>query len=269
MAHKTLIDGTAYEVKGGRTLVDGTGYSIKGGRTLVDGTGYDISFLSGILASDIAVGSSVYLMENGTAAEYMVVHQGLPSSMYDASCDGCWLLRKDRYEKRQWNSSDSNSYKDSTIHSYLNSTFLGLFDSGTQDAIKEVKIPYVNGTANSSVASGANGLAAKIFLLSDYEVGFTTDDNRYIPVVGAKLSYFSSGTGTAACNLRMVIVDGLAVSWWLRDPMTLNTTYARNVMNSGSCGGDTCSKRSGIRPAFVLPSTAVFDETTMLLKGVA
>lgn len=47
MAHKTLIDGTAYEVKGGRTLIDGTGYSIKGGRTLIGGTGYSISFFNG------------------------------------------------------------------------------------------------------------------------------------------------------------------------------------------------------------------------------
>lgn len=44
MAHKTLIDGTAYEITGGKTLIDGTAYSIKGGRTLIDGTGYDISF---------------------------------------------------------------------------------------------------------------------------------------------------------------------------------------------------------------------------------
>lgn len=44
MAHKTLIDGTSYEVTGGRTLVDGTGYDITGGKTLVDGTGYDVSF---------------------------------------------------------------------------------------------------------------------------------------------------------------------------------------------------------------------------------
>lgn len=44
MAHKTLVDGTAYAIKGGRTLIDGTGYSIKKGRTLVDGTWYDISF---------------------------------------------------------------------------------------------------------------------------------------------------------------------------------------------------------------------------------
>lgn len=44
MAGKTLVNGTAYEVKGGRTLINGTGYSIKGGRTLVDGTAYEISF---------------------------------------------------------------------------------------------------------------------------------------------------------------------------------------------------------------------------------
>lgn len=44
MAHKTLVGGTAYEIKGGRTLAGGTGYSIRKGRTLVGGTGYDISF---------------------------------------------------------------------------------------------------------------------------------------------------------------------------------------------------------------------------------
>lgn len=42
MAHKTRINGTAYEISGGRTLVNGTGYSVESGRTLVNGTGYDI-----------------------------------------------------------------------------------------------------------------------------------------------------------------------------------------------------------------------------------
>lgn len=44
MAHRTLIDGTAYEVSRGKTLVDGTAYSIKKGNTLVDGTAYEIGF---------------------------------------------------------------------------------------------------------------------------------------------------------------------------------------------------------------------------------
>ena len=44
MAHKTLVNGAAYDVQGGKCLVNGTVYSIKKGRTLIGGTGYDITF---------------------------------------------------------------------------------------------------------------------------------------------------------------------------------------------------------------------------------
>lgn len=44
--HKTLINGTAYEVKGGKCMVNGTVYNILKGRTLIDGTGWDITFPS-------------------------------------------------------------------------------------------------------------------------------------------------------------------------------------------------------------------------------
>ena len=47
MRHKTLVNGMAYEVKGGKCLVNGTVYSIKKGRTLINGTGYDIKFQNG------------------------------------------------------------------------------------------------------------------------------------------------------------------------------------------------------------------------------
>lgn len=46
MAHKTLVNGTAYEVNGGKCLVNGTAYDIKKGRTLINGTGEDIVFSS-------------------------------------------------------------------------------------------------------------------------------------------------------------------------------------------------------------------------------
>ena len=45
MAHKTLVNGTAYEITGGVTLVAGVSYSIKNGKALIGGTAYDISFL--------------------------------------------------------------------------------------------------------------------------------------------------------------------------------------------------------------------------------
>lgn len=44
MAHKTKINGTAYEVTGGTTQINGTKYQIGGGRTVVKGTGYDVPF---------------------------------------------------------------------------------------------------------------------------------------------------------------------------------------------------------------------------------
>lgn len=43
-AHKTLVGGTAHEIKSGRCLINATGHKIKKGRTLIDGTGYDIKF---------------------------------------------------------------------------------------------------------------------------------------------------------------------------------------------------------------------------------
>lgn len=53
MAHKVMIGGTVYEVKGGKCLVNGTGYTIQKGRTLVNGTGYDVSFAGGPIAVTI------------------------------------------------------------------------------------------------------------------------------------------------------------------------------------------------------------------------
>ena len=42
---KTLVNGTAYDVKGGKCLVNGTVYNIKKGRTLINGTGYVLSLI--------------------------------------------------------------------------------------------------------------------------------------------------------------------------------------------------------------------------------
>lgn len=182
--------------------------------------------------------------------------------MYDDSCNGAWLLMKDVYEERQWNSSDSNSYKASTVHSYLNGTFLNLFDSNIKDTIKQVKIPYVNGTGGSAVASGVNGLPAKIFLLSGYEVGFTDSDGgewSSFPADGGKLSYFGYGTGTPAKNKRIAKLNGSGSNWWLRSPYANETFGVWNVDSNGHYGGSGASNLNGVRPAFILPFDTQVD----------
>ena len=209
----------------------------------------------------LAVGSSVYLNVGGVRTEFLVVHQGLPSSMYDASCNGTWLLMKDIYEERAWHSSPFNKYESSDIHAYLNSTFLNLFDSEIRDVIKQVKLPYrKNGGYGGIDQSGANGLSANIFLLSGYEVGWTTRNSDHFPVDGAKLDYFESGGGTSADKKRIANLNGSAGYWWLRSPRTDGTNSVWYVNSYGRYYASTASSSYGIRPALVLPSDAIVDD---------
>lgn len=76
MAHKTKINGTNYEVSGGKTLIGGTAYKITGGRTLIDGTAYAISFVAKPEAStlnDCSWETISEVSESGQAANYWSV----------------------------------------------------------------------------------------------------------------------------------------------------------------------------------------------------
>ena len=226
--------------------------------------------VTGVLASSLAVGSTVKLMEGGTAVEYLVVNQGIPenSSLYDANCDGTWLLRKDIHSNRQWDPSYVNKYESSAINTWLNGEFFNTLGSAEQAAIKQVKIPYrKNGGSGGSDQSGANGLSCKVFLLSCYELGWTTSNSSMYPVDGAKLDYFIAGS--AGKSLRIAYLNGTVNVWWTRSPYASGTSNAWFIQTDGNSNSSGASSSYGIRPALVLPSNALFDETTMLLKGVA
>lgn len=201
-----------------------------------------------------AVGSIVKIKVNGAAKDFIIVHQGKPSSVYDDSCNGTWLLMKDIYTTYTFG--NNNSYKDSSIHTYLNGTFYNLIDSDIRAAIKQVKIPYLNGTGggDGSLATGANGLSTKVFLLSGYEVGWTTSDDRNFPKDGIRLAYFGSGSGG---NSKRVAYNGSSADrWWLRSPHTNNHGSVWAVNTEGSYDAGRWNYHSdGVRPALILPST--------------
>ena len=225
---------------------------------------------TGIQAGTLAVGSTVKLMEGGTAVEYLVVNQGIPSnsSLYDASCDGTWLLRKDIHSKRQWNTSNANIYETSAINTWLNGDFFNSLGSVERASVKQVKIPYLKGGGTGTIQSGANGLPCKIFLLGGYELGWTTSDAAEFPVDGAKLDYFPSGS--EGDGKRMRTFNGSNALWYTRSQIVSTTTALWCVAAVGTYGDlDEPIYSGGIIPALILPKTAVFDETTMLLKGVA
>lgn len=209
-----------------------------------------------VTLSSKAIGSTIKLKVNGSAKDFIVVHQGKPSSVYDDSCNGTWLLMKDIYENRQWHRTNTNDYAGSTTHSYLNDNFYNLIDSEIRAAIKQVKIPYQKGTGWGSLATGENGLSTKVFLLSGYEVGWA---HSALPKDGAKLDYFGSGSGG---NSKRVAYNGSnAAIWWLRSPYTVNRDTAWTVLTDGSCDNNSCEQNTyGVRPALILPSALLVSD---------
>ena len=212
-----------------------------------------------VTLSSKAIGSTIKLKVNGSARNFIVVHQGKPSSVYDDSCNGTWLLMQDIYENRAWHSSNTNDYANSTIHSYLNSTFLNLFESNIKNAIKQVKLPYRKGSGTSTtVTSGSNGLSAKIFLLSATETSF---DFSYMPSgEGAELAYFKGCADNSSDSKRVAYLNGSATYWWLRSPYCGSSRSALYVYSNGGWGSASCSNSYGIRPALILPSTLLVSD---------
>lgn len=211
--------------------------------------------MANVKLSTKAVGGTVKIKVNGAAKDFIIVHQGKPSSAYDDSCNGVWVVMKDIYTTSTFGS--NNSYKDSGITSYLNSTFYNLIDSDIRAVIKQVKLPYTNGTGSGgSVASGASGFSTKVFLLSGTEVGFS--GVSYMNTEGAKLSYFDSASKRIAYN------GSSAAVWWLRSPHTYNTNDIWCVKSGGSYDNWRYSHSYGVRPAFILPSElSVSDDGTV------
>lgn len=212
-----------------------------------------------VTLSSKAIGSTIKLKVNGSAKDFIVVHQGKPSSVYDDSCNGTWLLMKDIYENRQWHSSNTNDYANSTIHSYLNSTFLNLFESNIKNAIKQVKLPYRKGSGTSTtVTSGSNGLSAKIFLLSATETSFNFS---YMPSgEGAELAYFKGCADNSSDSKRVAYLNGSAAYWWLRSPYCNYFNFAMYVNSDGDWYRNYCSSSYGVRPALILPSTLLVSD---------
>ena len=132
MAHKILIGGTAYEVKGGKCLVNGTAYSIKKGRTLIGGTGYDITFAPPPIP---VKGDLITMNLDGTSRLYRVL------SVNGNVCKvlGMWDDFERRYngtsKTTTFGSITAQKYEGSTLDTYLNTTWYNTLSTEAKNAI--------------------------------------------------------------------------------------------------------------------------------------
>lgn len=226
---------------------------------------------SGITLTSMNVGDTVKIRENGELVDYLIVHKGLPSDMYDKSCDGVWVLRKYLIdEPTRWDGTDRNDsfndYENSDVNERLNGEFLDKFDLKTRSLIKNVKIPYRPGDGTSDIVlDKENGMITKIFLLSYREVGLPISYDS-VALDGAKLDYFDDDDSRIAMRS-----NNSSRRWWLRTPtIVYSSAPGTNNKRVWAVGSDGNAKDSYIydpympenkhdRPAFILPYNIKVD----------
>ena len=123
------------------------------------------------------IGEKVFFDVDNIRTEWIIVHQGLPGDMYDASCFGTWLLCNSTRFTGSYKSSGTG-YANSDSQIYLEDTFFRMINADIKSLIKRVRIPYM-GTESFPMEEdrkeGADGLAAKVFLPSITELNGTLD----------------------------------------------------------------------------------------------
>ena len=239
MAHKTLINGTAYTVKGGRDLIAGTGYAKKQGKTLIDGTEHAISF--GIPLSTITPGAILYLNESGNPVPFYIAKHDYESGLNGAG--RTLVVRKNCYAQYKFGA-HYNTYAGSEADVWLNDTWLKLLDADVQAAISKTKFYYTPGNGNDTVTT----LQRAVFLLSVTELGKSESNAN---TEGTALS-------SAVCSqLAIAYRNGSAVTQWTRTPCKNFTRHAYYMDTYGDLYYTLCTDSLGSRPAFTLPSTTV------------
>ena len=219
-----------------------------------------------VALSTLAVGSTIKIIESGATADYLVVHQGRPSTVYDGSCIGTWVMRVDCPVLRMLNATNESVYAGGPTDTYLNGDFYNSLDSAARSAVKQVKIPYVDGNGKTgTLKTGSSGLLRRVFVASGKELRLESQALRRMYDVGAMLSYFNSHSSDAA---RIANWNGAPTQYWCRDPAKEYTTNMWMVGNNGRLAEAGASNWKAVRPVMVLNNAALVGADSGILKGV-
>lgn len=260
------IEGVSRAAKAGYIGISGVARKVKNGYIGVSGVARQF-YQAGTPLSALAVGSSVYMNVNGAQTEFLIVHQGLPSSVYDSSCNGTWLLMKDTVGNSKWglDSLAQEFDKNPTIRTYLDNTFSPMLDENVYNQIKTVTIPVMTTRNASSSVLGTASL--KVFILSTDEINYPKAGNSSYPTLteGSVLSYFAGTTDTTRI---IANYNGAATGWWLRTKCTtLPSGYERvyHVSNTGRVSASRLETLYGVRPAMIFPSTTLVNDQNVII----
>lgn len=186
--------------------------------------------------------------------------------MYDDSCNGTWLLKKDALEKYAWDDDGESEYLNSNFVKFLDE-FVSLLDPSIEPFIKTVKIPYcVGGYGGDQIISGPNGNPCRVFPLGLYEIGLHKGYHSRIPADGSKLSYFDSGNGSSAKDKRIAEFNGDRIPWWTRSPEPSLPKRAWYIGSDGDYSETfTTVDYFYVRPAMIMQESILVDNKGNIL----
>lgn len=200
------------------------------------------SIAAGDVVNVRSLGKTVAIQWNGEPTLFRAVQVGNPApSIYDASCDGIWVMAVDYLTRMIIGL--NNDYKASNAHTWCNGDFIDGFETELQEKIKMVKIPYWDGTGTEgSLKNGAEGLSTKGFLPSLDEFGYPQSEARSM---GHMLSAFKSGKPPVTKSNYFLC----------RNPTSTNTTeiFGFLTYNPSSKFTPKATQEANFTPCFILP----------------
>lgn len=206
--------------------------------------------MAGTPIGELAEGTLITIKESGAPVEFYVAKQGYEPTLNDP--DRMLMVRKDVYDKRQWNSSNVNAWADSAMLFWLNSWYKGLLSANVQAMIGATTYRYTPGNGNTAVTTRSDA----VFLLSTTELGKW----------GSQFNVEGSALPIAS-TLQVAYQSGSAITQWTRSPSKDGTGAAIFLRTNGNVNSGYCTNTYGSRPCFTLPSTALVDTNNALIES--
>lgn len=250
--HKTLVNGTAYTVQGGKCMVNGTVYNILKGRTLIDGTGWDITFPSALTMP--VKGDIITMNLDGTDRPYRVL-----KIVDETTVEVLTMWKMSTYSTF---GSNNNTYSESTLDTYLNTTWYNTLSSDAKAAIVPKNINqyqylynsnFYNQTTHSSYANYSTKVL-KANVGSRYVYALDVEDiEMYFGGTGGSASDKTQGTFSKTDLLQMFWNQTALIGEypWLRSANSDALDYAWLVSGfNGSLSNSRSDNTNSVRGAF-------------------
>lgn len=206
--------------------------------------------VSGIVLSEIALGSIVKINENGSPVEFYVAAHDYKSSLNGAG--RTLLVRKDAHSARVWDADQNMDYSASDIDTWLNGTYKSLLPTDVQSAVAATSFNIYQ------TVSGKNEITISraVFLLGAREILSTANRGP------------ADDTVLMGGALNPVYYNGSTVIQWTRSVYhtTTSSKFITLIYPDGQWMGQGSTGSFYARPCFTLPSTARFDTETLLFK---